>query len=73
MFYWEPYNDNEYITESDRGSIFRVAPVNQDDPDGPWTCRAELWNGDVFSPREFRSRQRAEDYAEELELQTEAD
>ena len=70
MFDWQPYMDSKLIASSDMGNCYYITPVDEQQPDGPWTCAGEMFSGTDYHPRLCESRHLAEAYAEELEIQS---
>lgn len=69
MFDWQPYVGSELTAMSDVGNIYYIRPVNEGKPDGPWLCSGIMMDGTDYAPHQCEDRNRAEGYAEELEVE----
>ncbi len=72
MFDWQRGISREMTAYSDVGNCYYVCADDEDNPDGPWSCSASMVDGTSYALRSCESLKAAQDYAEELEIQSEA-
>lgn len=70
MFDWMTLNGSMLTAVSDAGNVYYIVPINEQRPDGPWSCSGLMIDGTDYAPRKCPSRRMAESYAEELEIQS---